>query len=217
MPFRLTTIATFRTPTAAWVARNYLAALGIRAFVIDEHIATAIWTWGNAIGWTKLQVEAEFELAAHQALLRWREARELLMAECRNEQPAAPEGGPLPPACMDRKPVTAAERPQPKMNQREDLVQRAKLSAVGALILMGNAVGLPGAWEYTTGHLLFGIGMLGLLGYSTWLLWSASQSQETLRPMCQNDLFWARCVNATVYSSLALVFIYCVAIGNNYY
>lgn len=217
MPFRLTTIATYRTPTAAWVARNYLAELGIRAFVIDEHIATAIWTWGNAIGWTKLQVETESEQAAYQALLRWREARDLLLSECRNEQTAAPASRPLQPACMDRKPVTAAEKPQSKMNSREDLVRRAKLSAVGAMILMGNAVGLPGSWERTTGHLLFGLGMFGLLGYSTWLLWSASISQETLRPIHQVDLFWARFVNGIVYSAMALVIIYVVATANSYY
>ena len=215
MPFRLTTVATFRTPTSAWIARNYLATQGIRAHVFDEHIATAIWTWGNAIGWTKLQVETEFEQAAHQALRSWRVARDLLVSECSIEKSPEQKDLPLPPPCMDRKPVTAAERYHPTMNLREDLVRRAKMAAVCSWILAGNSVGLPGQWKQSTGigSLFFLIGMFWLLGYSTRLLWTASQISETLRPMYQNDLFWARCANAVLYSLLALIIIYVVSLS----
>ncbi len=213
MPFHLTTVATFRTPTTAWVARNYLSRLGIRAYVFDDNISTAIWTWGNAIGWTKLQVETEFEQAAQQALLLRHEARELLRSECENTQLSAHDDQPSPPPCMDRKPVTAAEVPQRKMNDKEDLVSRAKMAAVCAFILVGNAVGLPGQWERSTGGPFLEVSGLGLIGYSTWLLWTASKSQEILRPVYQRDLYWGRCMNAIVYSLLAIALIYVATLG----
>ena len=212
MPFHLTTVATFRTPTTAWMARNYLAGLGIRAFVFDDHISTAIWTWGNATGWTKLQVETEFEQAAQQALLLRHEARELLRTECEQTQLSAHDQS--SPPCMDRQPITAAERPPRKMNEKEDLVRRAKLAAVCAFILLGNAVGLPGQWERSQpGVLFFLIAMLGLIGYSTRLLWTASKSPETLQPIYESDLYWGRVMNATVYSLLALALIYVATFG----
>ena len=213
MPFRLTTVATFRTPTAAWIARNYLASQGIRAHVFDDHIATAIWTWGNAIGWTKLQVETESEQAAHQALQRWREARDLLLSECSSDPVMAPQGRPLPPPCMDRQPVTAAEHWQPTPNLRESLVHRAMLATVYAFVLLGNAVGLPGRWEQMSGlnsGIFVEMAGLGLLGYSSWLLWQASTSPETLRPVYQRDLFWGKCINISVYLLLAFSMIYIV-------
>jgi hypothetical protein len=214
MPFRLTTVATFRTPTSAWMARNYLSTFGIRAFVIDEHISTCIWTWGNAAGWTKVQVEAEFEHAAYNALKGWREARDLLLSVC-EDRPLEPGGPPLPPPCMDRKPVTAAEGHQRKMNGREDLARRAKLAAVFALIMVGNAVGLPGQWARLSGlpGIFVELAGLGLLGYSTWLLWAVSTSPGTLRPMYQRDLFWGRCMNAIIYLLLALTIIYVVMLS----
>jgi len=211
MPFRLTTVATFRTPTSAWIARNYLAAAGIRAFVFDDHISTSIWTWGNATGWTKLQVETEFEQVAHQALKGWRDARDLLLSECENSR-REPADHPLPPPCMDRKPVTAAEGQQRKTNAREDLARRAKLAAVFALILVGNALGLPGQWERLSGlpGLFVELAGLGLLGYSTWLLWAVSTAEGTLRPMYRRDLFWGRCMNGIMYLLLAVTIIYVV-------
>lgn len=212
MPFQLTTIATYRSPTTAWVARNYLADHGIHAHVFDDNIATAIWTWGNATGWTKLQVESEFEHAAQQALLLRHDARELLRSACENSELSAHDDQSSPP-CMDRKPVASAERPQRKMNEKEDLVRRAKLAAVCAFILVGNAVGLPGQWERSTGGLFLEISGLGLIGYSTWLLWTASKSQETLRPVYQSDLYWGRCINAVFYSLLAISLIYVVTLG----
>ena len=207
MPFRLTTVATFRTPTAAWVARNYLLDLGIRAFVIDDNIATAIWTWGNAIGWTKLQVESEFEQAAQQALLLRHEARDLLLVACKDRQLSTDKGRPSPPSCMDRKPVTAEERPQRKMNQKEDMVGRAKLAAVFAIVLLGCPLGLPGRWEQLV-PLYSLLGALGLMGFSTRLLLSASKSQDPMRPGSQSDLYWGRFMNALAYSLLTVAIIY---------
>jgi len=211
MPFRLTTVATFRSPTSAWIARNYLAAAGIRAFVFDDHISTSIWTWGNATGWTKLQVETEFEQAACHELKGWREARDLLLSAYENP-PSEPDSDPQPPLCMDRKPVTSAERHQRKTNEREDLARRAKLAAVFALILVSNALGLPGQWERLSGlpGLFVELAGLGLLGYSTWLLWAVSTAAGTLRPMYRRDLFWGRCMNWIMYALLAITTIYFV-------
>lgn len=210
MTFRLTTVATFRTPTSAWVARNYLAEQGILAHVFDDNIATAIWTWGNAIGWTKLQVETEFEQAAYLALQRWREARDLLLSECENKPTQTAENRIPPPPCMDRKPVTAAEKWQPTPNEREDLVRRGKFAAVYSLILLTNALGLPGAWARLNGIPGMSVEVvgLGLLGYSTCLLWTASLSQDTLGPLYLWELFWGRCINVIVYSMLVILCLY---------
>jgi hypothetical protein len=217
MPFRLTTVATFRTPTSAWVARNYLAEKGIRAFVFDDNISTSIWTWGNAIGWTKLQVETEFEHAAYQALRRWREARDLLHSECQNVPAALVEGRPSPAPCRDRKPVTSAERWQPTPNPREDLVRRAKIAAVYALILSGNAAGLPRRWERISGipELFVELFAIGLLGFSTWLLWTSSTTEGTLSSAYQRDLYWGKCINAIMYSMLVIMFFYVVSFSQS--
>jgi hypothetical protein len=213
MPFRLTTLATYRSPAEAWVAKNYLAAHGIRAFVHDENISTAIWTWGNAIGWTKLQVETEFVEAARRALSSRREDRDFLLDQCREATQNSPETS-MPP-CMDRKPVTAAERPERKANEREDLACRAKLAAVFALIMLGIPVGLPLQWERLSGlpGLFVELVGLGLLGYSTWLLWAVSTSPGTLRPTYEQDMFWGRCINGIVYSLLTVLIMYVVSLS----
>ena len=70
--------------------------------------------------------------------------------------------------------------------------------------------------ERSRGHFIFLIGMLGLLGYSTRLLWKASHLQDTIRPKYQSDLFWARCTNAIMYSTLALVVLYAMSLRSQY-
>jgi hypothetical protein len=211
MPFRLTTVATCRNPAEAWTARNYLAARGIRAFVQDENISTAIWTWGNAIGWTKLQVETEFDEPARQTLSSRREDRDYLLDQCREASRNFPETA-MPP-CMDRKPITAAERPERKANEREDSARRGKWAAVFALVLLGSTPGIPSAWERgVAGAPFVLIAGLGLLGYSTRLLWSASIRDAALRRVYRQDFFWGRCMNVLVYLTLAIAIIGFIAI-----
>jgi hypothetical protein len=56
MPSKLVTLATFGNPAEAAIARNHLAAEGIRAFLADEDTVAMAWHLGNAIGGIKLQV-----------------------------------------------------------------------------------------------------------------------------------------------------------------
>lgn len=61
----LVTIATFDNTVQAHLARNQLAAAGIRATLVDEHTVGLNWTWSNAIGGVKLIVrEEDYEDAA---------------------------------------------------------------------------------------------------------------------------------------------------------
>jgi Fe-S-cluster formation regulator IscX/YfhJ len=58
MSNELVTVATFNDPIQAAMARNYLEAGGVRAFLVDEMTVTMGWGLGNAIGGIKLQVKA---------------------------------------------------------------------------------------------------------------------------------------------------------------
>ena len=53
------TIATFREPSAAHIARSLLDAEEIPARIADEHTVGAYWLYSQAVGGVKLQVEAE--------------------------------------------------------------------------------------------------------------------------------------------------------------
>jgi hypothetical protein len=54
----LVTLATFDNPVQAAMARNYLEAAGIRAYLLDEQTVAMHWGLSNAIGGVKLQVKA---------------------------------------------------------------------------------------------------------------------------------------------------------------
>lgn len=58
MSGELVTVATFNDPIQAAMARNYLEASGVRAYLLDEMTVTMGWGLGNAIGGVKLQVQA---------------------------------------------------------------------------------------------------------------------------------------------------------------
>ena len=52
----LMTVATFGDPVEANLAKNYLEASGVQAFLADEETVNMDWALGNAIGRIKLQV-----------------------------------------------------------------------------------------------------------------------------------------------------------------
>jgi hypothetical protein len=56
MRYHLVTVYTFDDPVEANLARNHLEVSGLQAFLANEEIVDMIWSWGNAIGWIKLQV-----------------------------------------------------------------------------------------------------------------------------------------------------------------
>ncbi len=69
MSGELVTVATFNDPIEAAMARNYLEADGVRAFLLDEQTIATNWGLANAVGGIKLQVysgtleQAEFLLS----------------------------------------------------------------------------------------------------------------------------------------------------------
>lgn len=78
----LETIATFREPSAAYIARSLLEAEGIPARIVDEHTVGAYWLYSQAVGGVKLQVEPEHAARA-AALLD--EDRSSLLPELSDE------------------------------------------------------------------------------------------------------------------------------------
>jgi hypothetical protein len=56
MSSELVTVATFNDPVEAAMARNYLEAGGVHAFLLDEETVATTWGFANAIGGIKLQV-----------------------------------------------------------------------------------------------------------------------------------------------------------------
>ena len=71
-PADIVHIATFSYPAEAHLAKAKLESEGIPAFVADEHILTANWTFSIAIGGIKLWVREEDAEAASQ-VLKYRE------------------------------------------------------------------------------------------------------------------------------------------------
>jgi hypothetical protein len=55
----LTTIARFSFPFEAQIAKSKLEAMGIPAFVADEHTINMDWLYSNAMGGVRLQVLQE--------------------------------------------------------------------------------------------------------------------------------------------------------------
>jgi hypothetical protein len=64
----LVTIATFRDPYEAQLARGLLETYDISAYVAHEHHVGAYWLLSNALGGVKLQVSSDDEQAARAAL-----------------------------------------------------------------------------------------------------------------------------------------------------
>ena len=64
----LVTVATFRDPASAHVARARLEAEGIPAFVADDNLLQIDWVMSNAVGGVKLRVPAPYADDARAAL-----------------------------------------------------------------------------------------------------------------------------------------------------
>ncbi len=64
----LMTVATFGDPVEANLAKNYLEASGVQAFLADEETVNMDWALGNAIGRIKLQVGDQDAEAARTLL-----------------------------------------------------------------------------------------------------------------------------------------------------
>ena len=81
------TLATFSKPEEAHLFRLRLEAVGIPAFVQDEHIVQMNWLWSNVVGGVRVQVtDDEIE-----------EAREFLATD--KPQPRADSDDVLCPSC----------------------------------------------------------------------------------------------------------------------
>ncbi len=65
-----TTIASFREPHAAHIARAKLEAEGIPAFLADEHLAGVQWLYSDAIGGVKLCVPSDYAEEAREVISR---------------------------------------------------------------------------------------------------------------------------------------------------
>lgn len=64
----LITIAHFTYPYEAQIAWSKLDALGVPAYIADEHTINMQWLYSNALGGVRLQVKEEDEQAALLAL-----------------------------------------------------------------------------------------------------------------------------------------------------
>jgi hypothetical protein len=64
----LVTIARFSFPFEAQIAKSKLEAMGIPAFVADEHTINMDWLYSNAMGGVRLQVLQEQAAAAIELL-----------------------------------------------------------------------------------------------------------------------------------------------------
>ena len=59
------TIATFSKPEEAHLFRTRLEAVGIPAFVQDEHFVQMDWLYSNAIGGVRVQIAEDIEKQFH--------------------------------------------------------------------------------------------------------------------------------------------------------
>ena len=66
----LTTIARFRNPVSAHIARARLEAEGIPAFLADEHLVGVQWLYSDAVGGVKLNVPGPYAEAAREVVAR---------------------------------------------------------------------------------------------------------------------------------------------------
>lgn len=62
------TVARFRDPYEAHIARSQLEAAGLEAFVFDDHTITANWLYSGAIGGVRVCVAEPDEAAALEIL-----------------------------------------------------------------------------------------------------------------------------------------------------
>jgi hypothetical protein len=64
----LTTIATFDNTPSAYIAKGRLEAEGIPCWLKDENLGQTDWLYNIAVGWIKLQVEAQYAPRAREIL-----------------------------------------------------------------------------------------------------------------------------------------------------
>lgn len=65
---KLVTVATFDNMPAAHIAKGRLETEGIACWLKDEHLGQTDWLYNIAVGWIKLQVDAEHSAQAHLIL-----------------------------------------------------------------------------------------------------------------------------------------------------
>ena len=66
----LTTVARFRNPVSAHIARARLEADGIPAFLADEYLVGVQWLYSDAVGGVKLNVPDSYVEAAREVVAR---------------------------------------------------------------------------------------------------------------------------------------------------
>ena len=86
------TVASFPEPSAAYIARALLEAVGIPAEVADEHTVGAFWLYSQAVGGVKLRVPPECFEEARSLLAEDRSAL-LSAAGLEPEEHACPRCG----------------------------------------------------------------------------------------------------------------------------
>jgi putative signal transducing protein len=153
MSDRLATVATFRSPVEANLARNRLEAAGIEAFLADEETVGMVWHLTNALGGIKLQV-GDRDVGEALAILAESEALELPAAGQADEA--------LPPTSGEKQPWelgrVEVDEPEVALTSREQNADRA---------LRGTVLGLL---------------LLPLQLYAFWLLLKVFVSDERLSP-----------------------------------
>lgn len=100
----LVTIATYSFPHEAHLAISRLDAVGIPAYIADEHTITMQWLYSNALGGVKVQVAAEFVEQA-KAILQ-EDLSYLLEEEFGKNELTCPQCG-----SADLRPYTMGKKP----------------------------------------------------------------------------------------------------------
>jgi hypothetical protein len=132
MSDELVTVATFDDPVKAAMARNYLEAGGVRAFLLDDLTVGMTWGLSNAVGGIKLQVKASHVLRAEELL-------ENLPGDDPDEEAAdLPEGAFATRETADELREEAEEdlQEQEAENPRNQAVDRLFLCTVGGLVFI---------------------------------------------------------------------------------
>jgi ribosomal protein S27AE len=81
------TVASFREPHQAYIAKGRLEAEGIPSFILDEHVVQINWTYSQAIGGVKVQV-SETDLERAREVLKSEYQEELSEVEEAKLKPA---------------------------------------------------------------------------------------------------------------------------------
>jgi hypothetical protein len=132
MSNELVTVATFDDPVKAAMARNYLEAGGVRAFLLDDLTVGTTWGLSNAVGGVKLQVKASHVLRAEELL-------ENLPGDDPDEDEAElPEGAFATSETADelREEAEELREEQEAQNPRNQAVDRLFLCTVGGLLFI---------------------------------------------------------------------------------